>query len=177
MVLYDELNSDELYFLNHYWKGRNSMFGQGIEFGSKIEGVHYKERIGVYALIPDSDSNIALIKTGRGYFLPGGGIEGNETHEECLKRECSEEMGYNVMIGDYIGQLTNYTVSFKNNEYLKVVGHVYIAKLLDINSLKTEEDHELIWVPIKESVDKMYIEFQSYAIKNYIEQQKIEHIQ
>lgn len=42
-----------------------------------------------------------------GYFLPGGEIGNNETHEECLKRECSEEIGYNIMFGEYIGKLKN----------------------------------------------------------------------
>lgn len=30
------------------------------------------------------------------YSLVGGGIDGNETHEECLKREFEEEVGYSI---------------------------------------------------------------------------------
>ena len=40
----------------------------------------------------DQKDKIAIIETGDGkYFLPGGGIENTETHEECMKREALEE--------------------------------------------------------------------------------------
>ena len=113
----------------------------------------------------DLDENIALVRTGKGYFLPGGGIEGNETHAECLKRECTEEIGYNIKLGEYIGKASNYTLSFKTNEYLRVVGDFYRAQLLEANYLKVEEDHELVWLPPEEAIDKMYVEFQAWAIK------------
>jgi ADP-ribose pyrophosphatase len=148
------------------------LFIEESEFGNKVDGVQYKEREGVYGIILNSDKEIALVKTNKGYFLPGGGIENIETHEECLQRECSEEIGYNIAIGEYLGKLANYIVSFKNKEYLKVVGYIYIAQLLDANLLKIEKDHELIWLPIEQAIDKMYPEFQSYAIKKYIEHQE-----
>jgi hypothetical protein len=42
--------------------------------------------------------------------------------------------------------------------------------LLDANNLKIEEDHELVWFPIKDAAEKMQEEFQSYAIREYINQ-------
>jgi 8-oxo-dGTP diphosphatase len=97
----------------------------------------------------------------------------DETFEECLKRECSEEIGYNLEIVEYIGKLSNYTRSTKHDKYFKLIGHFYIGKLLDPNCLKIEEDHELIWMPIKEAVEAMQEEFQAYAIKEYIKQQNL----
>ena len=141
------------------------MLNQEIEFGTKISGVNYRERLGVYGLILNADENIALVTTGKGYFLPGGGVEGDETHEECLKRECTEELGYNIKLGEYIGKASNYTLSFKTNEYLRAVGHFYRAQLLEPNYLKIEEDHELVWLPLEEAIDKMDMEFQAWAIK------------
>jgi 8-oxo-dGTP diphosphatase len=149
------------------------MFIQEIECGNKTDGIKYRERIGAYALILNSDYKIALVKRDNNYFLPGGGAESGETYEECLKRECSEEIGYNLEILKYIGRLSNYTKSIKRNEYLKLIGHFYIAKLFDTNYLKIEKDHELVWIPIKESAEKMQEEFQAYAIREYIRQEKI----
>ncbi|MEG0774081.1 NUDIX domain-containing protein [Clostridium sp.] len=149
------------------------MFIQEIECGNKIDGIKYIERIGAYALIVNSDNEIALVRRDNNYFLPGGGVEKDETFEECLKRECSEELGYNLEIVEYVGKLSNYTKSIRHNKYFKLVGHFYIGKLLDINYLKIEEDHELIWVPIKDSAEKMQEEFQAYAIKEYIKQQNL----
>lgn len=149
------------------------MFIQHIECGNKIEDIEYRERIGAYALIVNSDNKIALVKRDNNYFLPGGGVENDETYEECLKRECSEEIGFNLELIEYVGKLSHYTKSIKHNKYLKLVGHFYIGKLLDKNELKIEEDHELIWIPIKESSDRMQEEFQAHAIREYIKQQKI----
>lgn len=149
---------------------RANMFIQEKECGNKIEGIKCRERIGAYALILDSDNKIALVKRDNNYFLPGGGVEKDETYEECLKRECSEEIGYNLEIGEYIGKLINYTKAVKRDEYLKLVGHFYIGKLLDMNNLKIEEDHELIWVTIKEAAEKMQEEFHVHAIREYIRQ-------
>lgn len=146
------------------------MFIEEKQCGNKIEGIQYRERIGAYALII-LEAKIALVKRDNNYFLPGGGVENDETFEECLKRECSEEIGYNVDIEQYIGKLSHYTKSVKRNEYLKLIGHFYIGKLLASNNLKIEEDHELDWIPIKEAPDKMQEEFQAHAIREYIKQQ------
>ena len=35
-------------------------------------------------------------------FLPGGGIENTETHEECIKKEALEEMGMEIEVGHFL---------------------------------------------------------------------------
>ena len=42
------------------------------------------------------------------YFLPGGGIEGTETKDECLHRELLEELGWEIEIDQYIGNAMRY---------------------------------------------------------------------
>ncbi|WP_017414870.1 NUDIX domain-containing protein [Clostridium tunisiense] len=149
------------------------MFIEEVECGNRIEGIEYRERIGAYALIVNPDNEIALVRRDNNYFLPGGGVEKDETYEECLKRECSEELGYNIEVAQYVGKLSHYTKAIRREEYLKLVGHVHIANLLDSNSLKVEEDHELVWVPIREAAEKMQEEFQAHAIREYIRQKAV----
>lgn len=47
------------------------------------------------------EDEIALIyresKHGKYYVFPGGGIEDFETKEDCVIRECKEELGINVV--------------------------------------------------------------------------------
>jgi 8-oxo-dGTP diphosphatase len=88
-----------------------------ITFGEKEKGKEYIWRPAVYCLMFNSQKNkIAIIKTRDGkYFLPGGGIENKETHEECLKREALEEMGIDIEIGHFIGCARRYFYS--TNEY------------------------------------------------------------
>jgi 8-oxo-dGTP diphosphatase len=54
-----------------------------IIFGEKEEGREYIIRPAVYCVMFNCQYNkVAIIQTGDGkYFLPGGGIEGNESHE------------------------------------------------------------------------------------------------
>ena len=63
-------------------------------FGERKEGVTYKTRYGVYAVIPDSaHEKIILVQAPNGaWFLPGGEIEAGEDHFEALKRELIEEL-------------------------------------------------------------------------------------
>lgn len=58
---------------------------QEIIFGEKVSGVEYVSRPGAYFIVFDNEK-VALIKTTKGYFLPGGGIDDDEPHDECLKR-------------------------------------------------------------------------------------------
>ena len=49
-------------------------------FGEKQAGASYRTRPGAY-LIAVSGAQIASIRTPKGFFLPGGGVEPGETHE------------------------------------------------------------------------------------------------
>ena len=52
------------------------------------------------------DNQVVLIyreRDGEQYYVfPGGKIENNETKEECIVRECKEELGLEVSVNKYI---------------------------------------------------------------------------
>lgn len=52
------------------------------------------------------DNNVLLIyreRDGEKYYVfPGGKIEDGETKEECIKRECQEELGIDIEIKKYM---------------------------------------------------------------------------
>ncbi len=66
--------------------------------------VDYITRAGAY-LIPVCNKKIGVIKTEKGYFLIGGGLNKDESHEDCIKRECLEETGYTAIIKEKYAQL------------------------------------------------------------------------
>ncbi|MYL35649.1 NUDIX domain-containing protein [Pontibacillus yanchengensis] len=74
-------------------------------FGEKINRTDYETRKGIYAVIFNSKKDkVMTVQNGRGHhFLPGGGIENDESHFKCLEREMLEETGYKAFIGSYIG--------------------------------------------------------------------------
>lgn len=140
--------------------GNNKL--DGPIFGEKLSRVNYGERVAVYG-IAINNGKVATVKTKAGYFLPGGGIEKDESHTECLKREFIEETGYEIEIGRYIGNASIYHET-KTGEYKKGIGHFYIVNLTYDTKNKIEEDHDLIWLDINECSKKFFFEHQAWAV-------------
>jgi len=111
-------------------------------FVEKIEGLDYQTRKAVYAVIFNSTrKKVLTVQNSRGhYFLPGGGIENNESFQECLEREMLEETGYEVTIGSFLGNAKRFFQSTKN-EHLINDGYFYLVELLDKKQEPIEEDH------------------------------------
>lgn len=138
-----------------------------ITFGEKELGVGYTCRPGVYGIIfNEHEDLIALIETGNGrYFLPGGGLEGSESHEECLVREGIEEMGKILEIGEWIGKAQRYFYSEKDRQYYLVEGHFYFARIAGEAGEPIEDDHQLKWLETGIAVKKLFHEHQSWAVQ------------
>lgn len=135
-------------------------------FGEKIDGINYEVRKGVYAVIFNSKMNKVLtVQISKGdYFLPGGGIEKYENHQECLEREMLEETGYKILIGKFIGNAGRYFLSV-NKEPLLNEGYFYIAELLDKHQVPIDEDHFIKWIETDKVQDLLFHDHQCWAIK------------
>lgn len=134
-------------------------------FGSK-ENVNYIDRIGAY-LIPSKEGKIGVVKTPKGYFLLGGGLDSGESHEECIMRECLEEIGYTVSVGNKVCSAEMYS-EHPTIGHFHPIQTYYVGELLERISIPMEEDHVFEWVEYKELVDNMYLEMQSWAIKQCV---------
>ena len=95
----------------------------------KKENVTYQHRYGVYAVIPDPEKKqIVLVQAPNGaWFLPGGEIEAGEDHQEALKRELIEELGFTAEIGTYYGQADEYFYSRHRDTYYYNPAYLYEA--------------------------------------------------
>ncbi|GAA0069549.1 hypothetical protein UT300003_10720 [Clostridium sardiniense] len=133
-------------------------------FGEKVEGIEYKDRVGAYAIIFDNADRVLVVKTSTGYFLLGGGIENNETHEECIKREALEEGGIYIIVKEFICKGDKYHWSDTLEYYMHGIGYFYIAEMIDKVCEKVEEDHELVWLKIDDCYKKLFLEHQVFAV-------------
>ena len=131
-------------------------------FGAK-ENANYIDRAGVY-LVPTKESKVGVVKTLKGYFLIGGGLDSGENYEECIKRECLEEIGYTVSVGKQICSAEMYC-KHSSIGYFHPIQTYYVGELLEQVSLPVEDDHEFVWVGYNELVDNMYLEMQSWALE------------
>lgn len=135
-------------------------------FGNKVENFQYKSRMGVYSIIFNNKRDqILVIRTTRGaYFLPGGGLEGKENHEECLQREMLEETGFQVLMGEYLGQAQKYHLAMGENPTLNHA-HFYLATLGEREQEPVELDEEPIWVNIAEVENLLFHDHQVWGVK------------
>ncbi len=143
-----------------------------LTFGEKEEGKQYKLRPSVYGVIfKHHEDKIAVVQTRSGYyFLPGGGIENNETHGHCLKREALEELGMEIEIGAFLGCAQQYFYApHEKRDYLNQ-GYFYVCEIGRKIKEPIEEDHLLIWSEPSEAIRQLYHDHQRWAVQGAMNQ-------
>ena len=136
-----------------------------LEFGIPIPTVCYVDRPGAYAVIQDKSQAIALVKTSKGHFLPGGGVEPQEDLETALQREVLEEIGYGIQVREEFATAAQYLFAKSDGAYFRKVGHFFLASLTERISEPTETDHELVWYSVEESLRQLAHDFQKWAVR------------
>lgn len=136
-------------------------------FGDPQQGIEYHERWGTYAVITDDGGRLAVIRIPKGFFLPGGGMEGAEDYRSCLNREIREEMGCLMALipGGFIGRSAYYGDSQRIGGPLHTVASFYRAEITEKVCEATEADHELIWLDPEEAARELYLTHQRWAVE------------
>lgn len=142
-------------------------------FGTRESGKEYRHREGAYAVAFDGLDRVALVEAPaartkeRWLFLPGGGIEPEESREDCVRRECLEETGLAARVGEYLCTGDEYLSPRVTADhcYLHVTGHCYHAVLGEELQEPIETDHVLVWEDAETCAEKMFLRYQAWAVE------------
>ncbi len=134
-------------------------------FGERSESVCYTLRPGAYVLLGDNHGQLALVRTPQGVFLPGGGIEADETPEQAATRETLEECGLVVRVGSWAAWAVQFCYSESENTHFEKRCTFVGAVVEGVAPSKTEADHELLWVAPAAASELLTHESQRWAIE------------
>ncbi len=140
-------------------------------FGCRVSGKEYRQRAGAYSVAFDAQGRVALVEAPaarteeRWLFLPGGGIEPGETMQDCVRRECLEEIGRAAQVGELLCIGDEYVFSEKSGDYMHLIGHCFKTILGGQVQEPVELDHTLVWADPNTCADKMFLSYQAWAVK------------
>jgi 8-oxo-dGTP pyrophosphatase MutT (NUDIX family) len=137
---------------------------QPLEFGDRLAGQRYEPRPGSYAVILGEGNQVAVLRIGQRYFLPGGGAEPGESLEETLRREILEECGHAVDVVRPLGFAIEYAFAEKEGYFAKQCSF-FEARFGPRVAPRTEADHELMWLPIPKALEKLAHGSQAWAVR------------
>lgn len=136
-------------------------------FGEPKIGAIYEERPGSYALVVNERSELAIVETPNGVFLPGGGLEKHESPLVGLEREILEEIGAKVENPNLIAIAGQFLFSRHYRQHFVKIGHFYTCEF-DFENCKTpQKEHTLIWLPTREAKVKLSEEFQRWVLTRF----------
>lgn len=137
-------------------------------FGQVLPGVTYIERPGAYGFLQNDKSEIALVNTSFGYFLPGGGLDRGEDELTGLAREIREELGFEVIKAVYLMKAAQFHWSEFYGSHFRKVGFFFEVEFETPSNAACAPDHHLVWMPLPEAARTLTQEFQRWAVTEYL---------
>jgi len=138
-----------------------TIHGQALEIGSPIKIISFpsgvcRYRKAVRAIVFDGSGKMALLHVAKhGYHkLPGGGSEEGEDNAMTLRRECIEEIGCAINVGDRIG----WVLEYQEKGTLRQYSFCYEARVNGEKRAPLFTDEEIvsgfcpIWVSLDEAM-------------------------
>ncbi len=134
------------------------------QFGIRPRSVRIHDRPGAYAVIRDGRGRVAVVLGRSGYHLPGGGLEADESAVEALRREGIEEIGFELSIGDHIGDARQYVRASTGRCYNKICAYFRAWIRPDVPPAPFAE-HDIVWLPPAEAVESLDHDSHAWAVR------------
>lgn len=136
-------------------------------FGERLRGRLVIPRPSAYALVRNEHREFAIVRTRRGLFLPGGGIEEEERPEEAAARETWEECGLLVLPRRELGRAVQLVHARAKALTFEKTSSFWWAELVRERVAEPEPGHELVWLLAVEARDGMFHESHAWALEQF----------
>jgi 8-oxo-dGTP diphosphatase len=144
------------------------------QFGRKLPGRDYPPRPGAYALVFNAEGLILAVEEGGYWWLPGGGVEAGETHEQGLIREMLEETGYAVEILNEVGRANEFTQDPINKQYRDKHCVFFAIRLVGGSKGAQIEENHPHWLSVADALTKLYDETHRWAVRKTVESRRVD---
>lgn len=124
-------------------------------------------RPSAYGIVVDARGRIAAVRAPEGTFLPGGGIEGDETPDQAVVREVREECGLAVRPGSWVGLAIQLTAATPGAIRYEKRSTFRDARLESGPVEGSEPDHELMWIEIAQPGTAFTDESHRWAVEQW----------
>lgn len=135
----------------------------GPVFGARAPGVRYVRRPSAYALVRDAAGDVAVVRTPRGWYLPGGGVEPGEAAAQAVAREAREECGLLLDVGAVAARAVQLVHAPDEAAWFEKPS-VFHAATVRASAAPVESDHALHWLPPAEAVRRLSHESHRWAV-------------
>lgn len=123
---------------------------------SEEEAKNLKPRNAARGVVFDENNNVAVLPVSNHdyYKLPGGGIEEGENELVAFRRECLEEIGFDVEVSAELGIIIEYRTKISTIQ----TSYCYVGKVIGSKKEIAFTEHEISqgfkeakWVPFEEA--------------------------
>ena len=136
-------------------------------FGTRVPGASYRYRPSAYAVVTNQEGQIAIARTPVACYLPGGGIEANETPEQTVVREGQEECGFVLNPIVTIGRAVEVCYSAEEKAYFEKDSFFIQAEIAG-QAEKIEADHELLWLLPQQAISMLTHRSHAWAVQKSV---------
>jgi 8-oxo-dGTP diphosphatase len=135
-----------------------------VVFGAAPEGTSATVRPSAYAVIRNDRGQFAVVRTPEGTYLPGGGMDRDETPIDTVIRETLEECGLAIRVGSRTTIAVQFAWSEAEQTYFEKRCTFVDAIVLGPDESKLQPDHEVLWVDAETARAMLTHEAHAWAI-------------
>jgi len=142
------------------------------QFGDPEPGRDYPDRPAAFGIVEQAGA-IALVRIEKPgaaawHDLPGGALDPGETEAQALVREFGEETGLVVEAGSCFARADQYFVNTERRPFNNRAGFWTARMVAEDASLKTEDDHTLVWLDPYAAIEALRHDAHAWAVAAWL---------